>query len=96
MVVLIMEAAHLITDFIPAVGLFPQIGGMHDRHKDLLAADRVNLLTHNIFQLRDGAFGQGHERIDARAELADKAGFDQQLVADGFHIRGRIPQSLGE
>ncbi len=65
---------------VVASRLFPQLERCQDGHEHLLAADRVDLLAHDLLDLLVDAPTERQEAPDAGADLADEAAADQQLV----------------
>ena len=94
--VLVLEAAHLGADLVPAPGLLPQVGRVDDRHRDLLPADRVHLVAQDGFDLLHRAFGEMQVGEDARPERTDEPGAHQQAVADHLGFRRGVAQGLAE
>jgi hypothetical protein len=67
-----------------AAGLLPQLGGLKDRHQQLRAADRVELLAHDLLGPAVGAPARRQPGPQARPELACEPRPHQQPV------RGRL------
>ena len=76
-------------DPVPAAAL-PQLCGQHHRHQQLLAADRVHLLADDLHDVLVHAPAGRQERPQARADLADQARADHQLVRERLSVRGRL------
>jgi len=85
----VLEAEHLLADLLPAPRLLPELGGMHDRHEELLATDGVHLIADDGLDLAHDAPAGRQEDVDAGGELAHEAGAHHQLVADGLGA-GRV------
>ena len=73
-------------------GLRPDLGRLDERHVDLLAAGGVHLLAHDLLHLAQRAVAERQERVDARRELLDHAGAQQEPVAG----RLRLGRGLAE
>ncbi len=93
-IVLVLETPHLGADLVPAPGLLPQVGGMDNRHADLLPADLVHLIPQDGFDLHHRAPGKVQVREDACPERSDESSAHEQLVADNFRLGGGLPQGL--
>ena len=91
----ILEADKLRPDLEVAAALLPQLGRVDDRHLHLLAADPIDLLADDLLDPAGGAVAQRQEGIDARAELADVAGPDEQPVRRHLGL-GRIVAQSGK
>ena len=94
--VAILEASHFVANLIVAFGFFPDGGGVDDGHGDFLSADFFHFFADDGFDFVDSAFAEGHEGVDACAELADEASAEHELVADGFGVCGCFSQGLAE
>src|SRR6185437_14856146 len=73
---------------------------MQHRHQELLAADRVHLLAHDLNDpLVDAPAGR-QPAPQSRSDLANQAGADHQLVRDRLRVGGGLALSgkeiLGE
>jgi hypothetical protein len=75
-----------------ATRLAPELGGLHDRHQHLLAADRVHLLADDPLDLAMGPPAGGKKGPEARRDLADQPRPHHQLV----RVRLRVGRSLLE
>ncbi len=73
-----------------APGLLPQVGRRDDRHEHLLAADAIHLLADDLHDVLVDPPAGRQPRPQPRAELADEAGPDHQLVRDRFRVGGRL------
>ncbi len=95
----VLEADHLRADLEVATAVLPDLGRMDHRHLHLLAADPVDLLADHLLDAVGRPFAQGQQRVDARSELTDIAGAQQQsmrrhlrfgwVVAQGGEEEGR-------
>ncbi len=47
----VVEATHLFIDRVEAPSFFPDIGGVHHRHENLLAPNGIHLFADNLFNL---------------------------------------------
>ena len=74
----------------------PQLDRRQHRHEQLLRADRVHLLADDLLDLAVDAPAERHERPEARADLADEAAADEQLVADRLGVGRRVAQGRQE
>ena len=92
----VAEAAHLRVDVVPAAGLLPDVGRVHDRHGDLLPADGVDLLADDRLDLVEGAARQRQVAEDPARQLPDEAGPQQQHVAGDFGVGRGLAQRLAE
>ena len=68
----------------------PRVGRHQDRHQQLLAADRVELLADDLLDLAVHAPAGRQPRPQPRADLADEAGADHELVRQGLGVGGRL------
>ena len=93
---LILKTAHFRAHLVPAPGLLPDIGRMHHRHADFLAADGIHFFADDVFDFAKSAFGQGQIRENTAGQLADETTAQQQLVARHFGIGRILAQSLAE
>ena len=87
--VAVLEPGQLGTDRVVAPARLPDVGRVDDRHLDLLAADPVHLLADDLLDALVDPEPERQERVDARAELADVAGPDEEPVRRHLGI-GRI------
>ena len=85
----VLQPEHVVAHDVPAAGLLPQLGGVERGQKNLLRADRVHLLAHDALDLQQRALRQKQVTVDARRELADVSGAQQQLVAGDLGF-GRV------
>ena len=91
----VLEPDHLVADLVVAPALLPQLGGMHDRHLHLLAADPVDLLADDLLHPLRHAKAERQQRVQPGAQLADVPGAQQQPMRR--HLRlGRIVAKRGE
>jgi len=77
---------------VVAPGLFPELERRQDRHQHLLAADRIDLLAHDLRDFLMHAPAERQKRPDARRNLPDVAAAHKQLVADRIGVRRRVTQ----
>ena len=83
----VLEAELLVEPVAPAA--LPQLGGLEHRHQHLLRADRVELLAHDLLGAPVHPQARGQPRPEPRADLADEARPDHQLVRERLRVRGR-------
>ena len=82
--VAVLQSHELRAVQLPAPGFLPQLGGLQGRHEQLLAADAVHLLAHDLLDLRERALAQRQERVDPGGGPAHQSGAQQHAV------RGRL------
>ena len=87
-VVTVDEAHELGAVVVPAAALVPQLAGLQRRHHDLLRADAVHLLAHDVLHLGQHALAQRQEGVHARSRLADEARAQKQPVAGDLRVGG--------
>ncbi len=87
-VVTVDEAHELGAVVVPAAALVPQLAGLQRRHHDLLRADAVHLLAHDVLHLGQHALAQRQEGVHARCRLADEARAQKQPVAGDLRVGG--------
>ena len=75
-----------------AAGRLPQLGRGEHRHLHLLRADRVHLLADDLLDLAVDAPAERHERPQPGADLAHVAAAHEQLVRNGFRVRGVVAE----
>ena len=92
--VAVLDAPQLGAVGRPAAGFLPELGGFEDARLDLLGADGVHLLAHDVLDLAEGAGSQGEVCVNACHLLADKAGAQQQDVAGDLGFCGHFPQRV--
>ena len=68
----------------------PDLGRVQDRHQHLVRADRVEFLAHDLHRLLLHAPARREPAPEARADLADHARADEQLVRERLRIGGRL------
>jgi hypothetical protein len=69
---------------------------MHDRHADLLAADRIHLFTQDPLDFRLYSLTEREIGKDAGGEWLYKPGAQQELVAGRLSFGRRLPQSFAK
>ena len=74
----------------------PQLGRRQHRHRHLLAADRVHLLAHDLHDLLVDAPAGREVRPEARADLADQPGADEEPVRRRLGIGGVLAEGRQE
>ena len=79
-----------------AAGRLPELDRRQHRRQELLRADRVHLLADDLLDLAVDAPAERQERPQARADLADVAAADEQLVADRLGVGGRVAKGRQE
>jgi len=85
-VVTVAEALQLLAVEVPAPGLAPEVAGLDHGHEDLLRARAVHLLAADVRHLVQRFQAQGQVGVDARGELADEPGAQEQAVADNLGL----------
>ena len=85
----VLEPEHLLAHQIPAAARLPQLGRVHDRHQDLLGADRVHLVADDPDDLQPDPLSERQQRIVPRHQLPDVTRAQQQAVAGRAGV-GRI------
>ena len=98
--VAILEPGQLRSDRVEPAARAPDVGGVDDRHLQLLAADRVLLLADDLLDPVVDPLAERQQRVDAGPELADVARADEQTVRRHLGV-GRIvtkgaEEELGE
>ena len=83
------EAQHLLAVVVVAAAFLPELGRLHCRHQDLLAAGGVHLLAHDLLDLAQHAQSQRQPAVDAGARLPDHAGAQHQPVRGDLRL-GRV------
>jgi hypothetical protein len=91
----VLEPHELRADLREAPALLPHLGRVDDGHLHLLPTDRVDLLADDLLHAVVDPLAQRQQRIDARPELADVAGTDQQPMRRHLGI-SRIVAERGE
>ena len=86
LVVAVFEAEEFGTNAFKASGLFPQFGGQHHGHQDLLTVDLVHFLADNGFNAFDDLFPCGQQRVDTGGNRTDISAPDQKLMTGCFGI----------
>ena len=81
----VLEAEHVVAHGGPAAALLPQLARKNGGQVKLLA-NAVHLLAHNADDLVHRALAEEQVVVNARAELADVAGAEQELVAGHFGV----------
>ena len=82
----VLQAQQLGAVLLPATGLLPQLGGLDQRHQHFQSAGGIHFFAHDGLDLAQHAQAHGQPGVEARGELADHAGTQQQLVADHHGI----------
>jgi hypothetical protein len=82
----IFETQELFAVHLPSAALLPKFRRRRDRHEQLLGARAVHFLADNLLDLANDAQRQRKVIVDAAAHLPNKAGADQELVADDFGV----------
>ena len=75
---------------VVAAGSAPELRGLQHGHQHLLPADRVDLLAHDSNDALVHSPSRGHPRPHPRAELANQAGADHELVRGRLCVGGRL------
>ena len=88
----VLETCQLGPHVLPAATLLPQVGRLHDRHDDLLAADRVHLLAQDAFDSVLYACAKREQRKDAGGNRLHVGAAQEKPVPGKLHVRGCLPQ----
>jgi hypothetical protein len=88
----VAQPEHLLAHGRPAAGPLPDLGRVHHRQQELLAADAVHLLADDLDDPGPHPHRQRQQRVVAGHELADVAGPQQQPVAGGVGTAGVLPE----
>src|ERR1019366_4436715 len=91
----VLEAKHIVAHACPAAALLPGFARQNRRQKELLP-DLVHLLAHDADNLVQRALAEKEIVVDARSELADVAGADEELVAGHFGVCRGLAKSRNE
>ena len=84
----VLELEQLVD--VVAAGAPPRLGRVHHRHEQLLAADGVHLLAHDLHDaLMDPPSG-GQPRPQSGPHLADEPGAHHELVRDRLGVGRRV------
>ena len=83
----VLQPEHVVAHDVPAAGLLPQFGRVQRRQENLLGADAVHLLAHDLLDLQQRALRQEQVTVDSRRKLADVSGAQQQFVAGDLGFR---------
>jgi hypothetical protein len=86
----VLEAQQLGAHLVPAAGLLPQLGRLHQRHQQFDRAGPVHLLADDVLDLADHPQAHRQVVVDAGAEPLDQARTHHQPVADHFRVGGRF------
>ena len=90
----ILQTRHIRADLVPTATLLPEFSGMDHRQGDLLAIQRIHLLTDDRLNFVFDDLAQRQVIKDASRDLADHPRAQHQLVADNFSIVWYFPQRL--
>ena len=88
--VAVLQAQQFRPHLVPAAGLLPQFGRLHQRHQQLDRAGLVHFFADDGLDLADHAQAQRHVGIDAGTEALDHPGPHHQLVADDLGVGRRF------
>ena len=80
----ICQSQQLRAIHLPATGLKPQVGWLHDRHQEFQPFDRIHFLAHDAFDLADNPEAQRQPAIEARRQRSYHSGAQHELMADDF------------
>ena len=75
---------------LPAPRFLPQLGGLDHRHQQLQGAAAVHLLAHDLLDPPQYLEAQRQPGVEPRGQLADHAGAQHELMADGFGAAGNF------
>ncbi len=90
------QPGQLGADLLVPPTLLPQLGRVHDRERDLHAADGGELLAQYLLYVHHRPPAEGQVGEHTLAELAHVAGAEQELVTRRLDPGGRLPQRLTE
>ena len=85
----IRDAQHLLAIVMVAAALLPELGRLHRRHQDLLAAGGIHFLAHHLLDLAQYPMAERQPAINAGARLPDHAGAQHEPVRDDLRL-GRV------
>ena len=92
----VLEAGHLRADRVVAARFSPDVGGMDDRHQQLLPADGVHLLADDLLDLAHDPPAERQQAVDARAERPDQGRPQHQSVTGQLDVARRLTQRPAE
>ena len=92
----VLEAAHLPVDGVVAPRLLPHIGGVDQRHQDLLASDPLHLLADDGLDIGHRSKPEGQQIEDAGPQLTDESCPQQVFVPLAVGAAGRFAQGSGK
>jgi hypothetical protein len=93
--VAVLELEHL-GDPVPPARLLPDLGRMDHRHRDLLAPDRVHLVTDDRVDLVEDAVTEGEPDEHAGSELAYEARAQHERVTQCLGLRRLLTERRNE
>jgi hypothetical protein len=88
----VLEAQQLRAVGAPAARFLPQLGRLHDRHRQLHRAGAVHLFPHDGLDLALHTQPGGQPRVHAGGEPANQPGAQHQPMADDLRFRGDFLQ----
>ena len=77
----IFQPEQIVAHDVPASGFLPELRRIQRRQQHFLAADGVHFLAHDPRDLEQRALRQKQVAVNARGQLPDVAGAQQQLMA---------------
>ena len=83
----VFEPQHVGPHLLPAPGLLPQLGRLHDGHQHLEGARAVHLFAHDLLRAAQREEAERHPRVQAGAELPYHAGAQHQPDAGDVGFR---------
>ncbi len=92
----VLEAEQVVAVLGPAVGLLVGLAGQQRREGDLLGADAVHFLAHDVLDVAQHLQAQRQPGVDAGGVASDVAGPDEELVAGDLGIGRVVPQGAQE
>ena len=90
----ILEAEHTGAHRLPAAGGLPELGGLEDRHYDLLGAGAVHLLADDALDLVQHAHSERQVGVEAAGGFLHESGADHELVRVDFGVARVLPERL--
>ncbi len=90
----VLKPRHLIPDLIPAMGLLPDVGRVHDRHGDFLPANGINFFTDDIFNFGQRSSPQRQVAINTSGQRPDESGLEEEHMAGDFGLSRNVSQCL--
>ena len=92
----VLQPEHVVAHHVPAARFLPELGRMQRRQQHLLRANGVHLFADNRGDLQKRALRQKQVAVNARRELPDVSGTQQQLMTHHFRFGGIFAQRRDE